>query len=72
MSNTARVDSIDTLKVFRVALIKFGEESNVALASAESEMQRVLGWLERDQQSFWQLQLRKRQEGLSRAQERCG
>jgi hypothetical protein len=69
MSNTARVDSIDTLKVFRVALIKFGEESNAALASAESEMQRMVGWLERDQQTFWQFQLRKRQEGLSRAQE---
>jgi hypothetical protein len=69
MSNTARVDSIDSLKVFRVALIKFGEEANAALASAESEMQRMVGWLERDQQSFWQLQLRKRNEGLSRAQE---
>lgn len=69
MSNTARVDSIDTLKVFRVALIKFGEEANSALASAESEMQRVVGWLERDQVSFWQFQIRKRQEGLERAQE---
>jgi hypothetical protein len=69
VSNTARVDSIDTLKVFRVALIKFGEEANSALASAEAEMQRVMGWLERDQVSFWQFQIRKRQEGLARAQE---
>ena len=69
MSNTARVDSIDTLKVFRVALIKFGEEANAALASADAEMQRMVGWLERDQLSFWQMNLRKRQEGLSRAQE---
>ena len=69
MSNTARVDSIDTLKVFRVALIKFGEEAAAALGSAEAEMQRMVGWLERDQVSFWQMQLRKRQEGLSRAQE---
>jgi hypothetical protein len=69
MSNTARVDSIDTLKVFRVALIKFGEEANVALASAESEMLRMMGWLERDQVTFWQFQIRKRQEGLERAQE---
>jgi hypothetical protein len=69
MSNTARVDSIDTLKIFRVALIKFGEEANVALASAESEMLRMIGWLERDQASFWQFQIRKRQEGLERAQE---
>lgn len=69
MSNTARVDSIDTLKTFRVALIKFGEEAQAALGSAEAEMQRMVGWLERDQVSFWQMQLRKRNEGLSRAQE---
>lgn len=69
MSNTARVDSIDTLKVFRVSLVKFGEEANAALAGAESEMQRMIGWLERDQVSLWQMQIRKRQEGLSRAVE---
>jgi hypothetical protein len=67
--STARVDSIETLKVFRVALIKFGEEANAALASAEAEMQRMLGWLERDQVSFWQMQIRKRQVLLERAQE---
>ena len=69
MGNTARVDSIDSLKTFRVALIKFGEEANAALASADAEMLRVIGWLERDQVSFWQMQIRKRQEGLERAQE---
>ena len=69
MSSGARVDSIDALKVFRVALVKFGEEANAALASAEAEMTRMVGWLERDQVSYWNFQLRKRQEGLSRAQE---
>lgn len=66
---TARVDSIDALKTFRVALIKFAEEANSALAGAEAEMQRIIGWLEREQLSFWQLQIRKRQEALGRAQE---
>ena len=65
----AHVDSIDALKTFRVALIKFAEEANVALATAESELQRTIGWLERDQLSFWQMQIRKRQELLGRAQE---
>src|SRR5215218_5875871 len=69
MGNVARVDSIDALKTFRVALIKFAEEANAALATAESEMQRMIGWLERDQLSFWQMQIRKRQELLGRAQE---
>ena len=69
MGEGARVDSIDALKIFRVALIKFGEEANAALGSAEAEMQRMIGWLERDQVSYWTFQLRKRNEGLSRAQE---
>ena len=69
MSNAAHVDSIDTLKTFRVALIKFAEEANASLATAEAEMQRTIGWLERDQMSFWQFQIRKRQEALGRAQE---
>src|SRR5690349_21961147 len=69
MGNVAHVDSVDALKSFRVALIKFAEEANAALASAEAEMQRTIGWLERDQLSFWQMQIRKRQEILSRAQE---
>ena len=69
MSTTARVDSIDALRQFRVALIKFAEEANAALGGAESEMQRTMGWLERDQLAHWQLQIRKRQEALGRAQE---
>ena len=69
MSNAARVDSIDALKAFRVSLIKFAEEADAALSGAESEMQRMLGWLDREQLSFWQLQIRKRQEALGRAQE---
>ena len=69
MSTGAHVDSVDALKTFRVALVKFAEEANVALATAESELQRTAGWLERDQLSFWQMQIRKRQEILGRAQE---
>src|SRR5215213_2187484 len=69
MSTSARVDSIDALKTFRVSLIKFAEEANAALAGAESEMQRMIGWLEREQLSHWQMQIRKRQEALGRAQE---
>ena len=30
-------------------------------------MQRMLGWLEREQASFWQMQIRKRQEAVERA-----
>src|SRR4051812_7302649 len=69
MSETARIDSIAELRSFRVALIKFVEACNVALGDAEADMQRTLTWLERDQISFWNGQLSKRQELVGRAKE---
>ena len=40
MSNPARVESIEALKMFRRAIIKFAEAAMVAMGDAESEMQR--------------------------------
>ena len=47
-------------KIFRAALIKFAEVGNVAMGAAESDIDRTLGWLERDQTAYWAGQLRKR------------
>src|SRR4051795_116177 len=69
MSETARIDSIAELRAFRVGLIKFAEACNVALGDAESDMQRTLTWLERDQISYWNGQLAKRAEIVSRCKE---
>src|SRR5579875_2662200 len=69
MTQGAKVESIDALKVFRVAMIKFAENANVALGDAESEVQRVQMWLENEQQSHWNQQIRKRTEVLGRAKE---
>src|SRR5688572_2944734 len=69
MSGYARVESVDALRAFRQALIKFAETANVALADAEGEMTRVLVWLETEQDTYWQSQIRKRHEDLERARE---
>jgi hypothetical protein len=69
MSETARIDSIAELRAFRVALIKFVESCTVALGDAESDMQRTMTWLERDQLTFWNGQLAKRAELVTRAKE---
>jgi len=69
MGEVARVHSIETLKIFKVYLLKFAEAANVALGDAESELHRIQMWLETEQQSFWQMQLRKRQEIVSRCKE---
>src|SRR4029453_10950565 len=69
MSETARIDSIAELRAFRVALIKFADACNVALGDAESDMQRTLTWLDRDQITYWNGQLAKRAEIVTRAKE---
>ena len=69
MSNPVHVESIEALKMFRRAIIKFMEAAGVALGDAESEMQRRLNWLENEQDSYWQGQIRKRQEDVSKARD---
>src|SRR5215212_8914118 len=63
----AKVESLDALKTFRLALVKFADGINVAIGDAESEMQRTLTWLEVEQNTYWQGQIRKRQEALAKA-----
>src|SRR5258708_21732479 len=65
----ARVDSIDSLKHFRIALWKFAEAANVALGDAEGEIERTVMWLGGEQQQFWQTQIRKRHETVERCKD---
>src|SRR5262245_19010400 len=64
-----RVESIDALRLFRVALIKFKETAGTALCDAESDMQDMLKWLETEQLTHWQTQIRKRHDVLEKARE---
>jgi hypothetical protein len=67
--STARVQSIEAVKRFKIALVKFTETAGVALASAEGGLQRTLLWLQTEQLQHWTDQLRKRTELLARANE---
>ncbi|HXE52956.1 MAG TPA: hypothetical protein VN541_08080 [Tepidisphaeraceae bacterium] len=69
MAEGARVDSILVLTDFKAVLWKFRESAERALGDAESEMQRVLVWLETEQDSHWQHQIRKCQETVVRCKE---
>lgn len=69
MAEGARVESIEALRQFKVAIWKFQEAATVALGDAESEMHRILVWLETEQGTYWQGQIRKRQEAVARARE---
>lgn len=65
----ARVESLDVLKGFKVALVKFIEAANVALVDAESDLNRTRLWIETEQSTHWQRQIRQRQDKLARAEE---
>jgi len=69
MSEGAKVESIDALRHFRVALFKFQEAANVALADAESDLVSTQNWLENEQYMHWQNQIRKRHDLVERAKE---
>jgi hypothetical protein len=67
---TARVESTDALRIFRAALVKFAEAADLALGDAESELHRTLMWLETEQDTFWQHQVRKWTEQVAIAKDR--
>ncbi len=69
MPQGAKVDSIDALKSLKIALWKFAEATDVALGDAEAELQRILAWLETEQTTHWQNQIRKRHEVVEKAKE---
>ena len=70
MSTTgANIANIEALKQLRIALVKFAEMANVALGDAESDVQRVMNWVQNDQATYWSNQHRKRHEALMKAKE---
>jgi hypothetical protein len=69
MQQGARVESIDALARFRLALVKFRETAIAALGDAEGDIQRTLNWVENDQESFWMSQIRLRRDALGQARD---
>lgn len=67
MSQSANVLSVQALKDFRVALCNFVEESRNALSGVDMELRRMRNWLERDQLSYWQMQVKRRHEAMMMA-----
>jgi hypothetical protein len=67
MSRTANVLSVQALKDFKNAMIKFAEEARNSLSGVDMELRRMRDWLERDQLGYWQAQIKRRQEELMQA-----
>ena len=65
----AKVESVDAIQAFRRALLKFAEAASVALTEAEADAVGTLRWLETEQRTYWQNQLRKSTDLVSRCEE---
>ncbi len=67
MADAARVKSIDALREFKRALTEFSELAGAALAEANTNVQRVIWWIQHDQRSYWEAQKKKRTARLALA-----
>jgi hypothetical protein len=69
MPQGARVESLQALQALKVALIKFQDLSNSALADADSDISRTQMWLQHEAITYWTGQCRKRKEIVDRCKE---
>ena len=67
MAKAANVRSLEALREFRVALIKFIDKSKRAISTSDSEVTRTQIWLQSDQPSHWIREIRRGEELLNQA-----
>lgn len=67
MAQYAHVGSLEALRHFRAALIRFADHVGVAVEESETEVQRTDMWLKQDRPAYWKHQLTVRNELYQRA-----
>lgn len=69
MSEQVKVEDLEVFRLFRAALLKFAQATGEALSHADSEISRTHTWLENEQATYWQGQIRKRTEAVAAARD---
>lgn len=67
MSEGAGITNLEAIERFRAALLEFIHDGANALGEADSEVDRIQIWLEREQKIHWQQEHRRRSEEVTRA-----
>ncbi|MFT5104596.1 MAG: hypothetical protein ACI8XO_003641 [Verrucomicrobiales bacterium] len=65
----ANVSSIDALETFRSQVIVFLSKSKNSLDEVNEDVRRMRNWLQVDQRTYWQTQIKKRRRKLDEAQQ---
>jgi hypothetical protein len=69
MSNRAKITSVEALETFRTNLIVYLSKARPTLDEVGSDVNRIRTWLENEQRTFWEGQLRRRNKQLQEAQQ---
>ncbi|HVM46629.1 MAG TPA: hypothetical protein VMU04_01310 [Candidatus Acidoferrum sp.] len=69
MPERAHVSSVDALEAFRSALIIYLSKARPALDEVNAEVMRTRVWLQEDQRTHWENELRRRARSLQEAQQ---
>ena len=69
MSEQVRVEDSEVFNLLRAAMLKFSQAADNALSSADTQISRTQFWLENEQTTFWQNQLRRRTEAVTKARD---
>ncbi len=57
MADTANVKSIDAIRRFQASVAQFQEDARQCVTALELQLQRMIGWLERDRPGFWKREI---------------
>lgn len=57
MTESANVRSLEAVKTFHAAVVRFQEEARLSISALELQLQRFMGWLERDRPVFWKREI---------------
>jgi small-conductance mechanosensitive channel len=69
MPERAHVRSVDALEAFRSNLIVYLSKARPTLEEVSAAVQRMRGWLEGEQRTHWENELRRRSRALEEAQQ---
>jgi predicted ATPase len=69
MPERAHVTSVDALESFRASLIVYLSKARPTLEEVSADVQRMRGWLENEQRTYWENEVRRRGRALQEAQQ---
>jgi DNA repair exonuclease SbcCD ATPase subunit len=69
MAEQAKVSSLDALEIFRTSLIAFLTRAHQSVDQVGDEIRRTRGWLQFDQRTHWEGEIRKRRKLLDLAEQ---